>query len=135
MEAEDLDQLPSLTAFHRYICSLDYFADFKDKLDTVNNSLELKEEDRVQVGEKIKLKFDTAYEYIAEWEEMFFLEAKAQIIRGGITEKLSSDDFFLKSVESDDAFYIMTFQLRENKGNTYRIYDFCILALEEVTSL
>lgn len=132
MDFEDGDILPSLTPFHRYLCSLDYYTDFKDKIDTVNGGLETRDEVKEGVGEKIKMKFDNVYDYISEWEEMFYLEAKAQIIRGSITEKLLYDDFSLKSVESDDAFYIMTFHLREDKGNTYRIYDLCVLALHDV---
>jgi hypothetical protein len=59
MELEDQDLLPSLNSFHRYLCSLDYYTDFKDKLNTVNNSVETKDEEGAPVaavGEKIKLK-------------------------------------------------------------------------------
>ena len=135
MEVEDLDQLPSLTSFHKYLCSLDYYTDFKDKLSTVNNSLETKGEETAQqegVGDKIKMKFDTPWDYIKEWEEVFLIEAKAQIIRGGATEKLETDEFYLKGIESDETFFIMNLQLKENKGNTYRMYDFVIFAKNDV---
>jgi len=135
MELEDQDLLPSLNSFHRYLCSLDYYTDFKDKLNTVNNSVETKDEEGAPVaavGEKIKLKFESPWDYIKEWEEMFLIEAKAQIIRGGITEKLDTDEFLLKNIEPNDSFFIMTLQCKQNKGNAYRIYDFVIFAKEEV---
>jgi rRNA maturation protein Nop10 len=137
METDDTDNLVSLTPFHRYLCSLDYYSDFKDKITTINNSIETKDEDVAAqpqpiVGEKINLRFESSYEYINEWEEMFLLEAKAQIIRGGATEKTSHDDFFLKSIEADDTFFIMTFKLKPPAAGLYRVFDFVVVAKEDV---
>lgn len=138
METEDnADLLVSLTPFHKYLCSLDYYSDFKDKITMVNNSLETKEEEKEAmkepiVGEKIKSTFETCYDYINEWEEMFLLEAKAQIIRGGTTEKTDTDDFFLKSIEADDTFFIMTFRIKPPAAGSYRVFDFVVIAQTDV---
>lgn len=140
MDTEDNDIVVSLTPLHKYLCSLDYYSDFKDKLTMVNNSIETKEEEKAAnaepvVGEKISLKFENCYDYINEWEEMFLLEAKAQIIRGGVTEKTSSDDFFLKSIEADDTFFIMTFKLKSTSQSTYRVFDFVVVAKDDVRAI
>jgi hypothetical protein len=140
METEESgDILVSLTPFHKYLCSLDYYSDFKDKITMVNNSLETKEEEMASmkepiVGEKISLKFDTCYDYINEWEEMFLLEAKAQIIRGGALEKTETDECFLKTIEADDTFFIMTFKIKPPAIGTYRVFDFVVLAKSDVSS-
>src|SRR3990167_4851999 len=56
------------------------------------------------------------------------IEAKAQIMRGSTTEKQSTDDFLLKGIEFDGLFYTINLELAQSKGNTYRFYDFVILA-------
>lgn len=131
------DLLPSLNALHKHLCSLDFYKDFKDKLDTLNANLETKDDGNADAptktsvlaaGEKIKMRFETVEEYEQEWNDVFMIEAKAQIMRGSTTERQSVDDFLLKGIVIDKPFYNINLELAQNQGNTYRFYDFVVLA-------
>lgn len=47
----------------------------------------------------IPLSFESSTNYIEEWERLFYLEIKAQIIRSAISESESSETYFLKEGE------------------------------------
>jgi hypothetical protein len=134
MDFEILEALPSLTPFHKHLCSLNFYKDFKDQTSILSQNIETKD-DQPQtsvVGETLSESFDTPYDYIREWEEVFLIEARAQIIRGSFSEKQQVDKVFLKGVELEDIFYIMDFNIQELKGTTYRVFDFVLLAKTDV---
>lgn len=98
MDFEILEALPSLTPFHKHLCSLNFYKDFKDQTSILSQNIETKD-DQPQtsvVGETLSESFDTPYDYIREWEEVFLIEARAQIIRGSFSEKQQVDKVFLK---------------------------------------
>jgi hypothetical protein len=71
--------LEQLYKFHDYLCSLDYYQDFKEEL--YAPEIEDKRQE-VEVKPKLReipLTFDTVEAYKAAWQDLFFLEAKAQI--------------------------------------------------------
>lgn len=47
----------------------------------------------------IPLSFESATNYIEEWEKLFYLEIKAQIIRSAISESEPTETYFLKEGE------------------------------------
>lgn len=132
-DAEDHDDL---AAFHRYLCSLDYYADFKDKQDSLNENMELRDQaekpSKTSEGEALPLTFDTPYDYINEWQSVFKIEARAQVIHSGLAEKMTADEFLLKTIESEDTFFIMTYRLKQAGGANYRMYDFVVVAKDNV---
>lgn len=132
-DTEEQDDLP---AFHRYLCGLDYYADFKDKRDTLNENIELRDDEqkpsKASIGEALPLAFESPYDYINEWQEVFKIEAKAQVIHSGIAEKAVADEFLLKSIEAEDSFFIMTYRLKSPGGTNYRIFDFVVVAKDNV---
>lgn len=135
----DGDELEQLSNLHRYLCSLDYYTDFKDQKDSLNENLELREEDakssKAAMGQALPLSFDTVYDYLNEWQEVFRIESKAQIIHSGMTEKESPIEFLLKTIEVDDTFYIMTFNMKKPSPSNFRVYDFVVVAQSNVDHL
>lgn len=136
-------ELPSLNPFHEKLCSLDFFKDFKDDYGDLASELEqrdFKEDEKKtdepmeleKAGEEAKkdvvmdrmaqnevvlhnmpLSFESSTNYIEEWERLFFLEIKAQILRNAVSECETPETYFLKEGEWEDNFFIMTLAPKE----------------------
>ena len=84
--------------FQKYLCSLNYFKDFKEEGDLVNKNLETDENElkkSISTTENIAkekelspvpISFMDIEEYIKIWQNLFFLEAKAQIMKAKFLE-------------------------------------------------
>jgi len=72
-------RLAPLHKFQQYLCSLNYYEDFKEEL--FNPELDKNQEKKETPNElqEIPLTFENADEYIRIWKSLFFVEAKAQI--------------------------------------------------------
>ena len=86
-----------LDSFQKYLCSLNYFTDFKEDSDLMNKNIETDENELKRSAsqqESIKDKelssvpitFMDIEEYIKIWQNLFFLEAKAQITKAKFLE-------------------------------------------------
>lgn len=96
-----------LDLFQKYLCSLNYFKDFKEEGDLVNKNLETDENELKKsisstaeniAKEKelspIPISFMDIEEYLKIWQNLFFLEAKAQIMKAKFLE-VKNHFFFL----------------------------------------
>lgn len=93
----ELNHFIGLDSFQKYLCSLNYFTDFKEDSDLMNKNLEsdenaLKKDILLQENLKDKelfpvpITFMDIEEYIKIWQNLFFLEAKAQIMKAKFLE-------------------------------------------------
>lgn len=92
----------NLEAFQKYLCRLNYFTDFKEDNDLMNKNPEtdendLKKHSSQQISENsnkelvsIPNNFMDLEEYIRIWQALFFLEAKAQIMKAKFLEVLNN---------------------------------------------
>lgn len=87
----------SLDNFQEYLCLLNYYKDFEEENDIINVAMETDEnakkiEETKEIKEidrdlyAIPMSFYDAKEYIKIWQSLFFLEAKAQILKAKILE-------------------------------------------------
>lgn len=84
-----------LDLFQKYLCSLNYFTDFKEDSDLFNKNIETDENQllKSQPAEKkdlnlapVPVSFMDIDEYTKIWQNLFFLEAKAQILKAKFLE-------------------------------------------------
>lgn len=91
-----ITELPSLVPFHKKICLLDFYQDLKDEYPNIKESLERRNEDETTTVnqpdelkdlKEVSLTFSGTSEYTEEWERLFMLEVKAQLLRSALSEK------------------------------------------------
>lgn len=78
-------KLPPLQKFHEYLCSQDFYRDFREDL----NEAEADDDDNLKLKNDLKeipLEFDNGEEYTKAWEQLFFIECKAQILKAKASE-------------------------------------------------
>lgn len=86
----------NLEPFQKYLCKLNYFTDFKEDSDLINKNPETDENElkrhssQNEIASKelvpIPNSFMDMEEYIKIWQTLFFLEAKAQIMKAKFLE-------------------------------------------------
>ena len=80
-------KLPPLTKFHIYLCSLNFYNDFIEKpLNVEEDNPQMIQTQEVATIKHIPLQFDSYDEYIKVWEKLFFIEARAQILKARYNE-------------------------------------------------
>jgi hypothetical protein len=73
--------LPSVDPFYDYLCSLDYYDDLDEEL--YNPELEDLKQKTKEMPElkEVPTIFDDVDHYVQIWQDLFFMEAKANIVK------------------------------------------------------
>ena len=99
-----------LDSFQKYLCSLNYFTDFKEDNDLVNKNMETDENEIKRHASQLEnqkekeelspvpIAFMDIEEYIKIWQNLFFLEAKAQIMKAKFLEVFSNNSNNSKNI-------------------------------------
>ncbi len=128
-------RLAPLHKFHQYLCSLNYYEDFKEEL----FSAEL---DNGETAKKINpdlqdipLTFENADEYIRIWKSLFFVEAKAQVKKAEKLEAESPEIFLLKACDEGDGFVTFSIMRKEYSSVNYGTHDLVLISLKSVSPI
>ena len=77
-------RLAPLHNFHTYLCSLNYYEDFKEEIYNPEVEKEPKPQNTLTEAEELEevpLTFENAEKYIRIWRSLFYVEARSQIKR------------------------------------------------------